>query len=47
MSSITKGMHNVLGVPLWTPAMPKSYKVTSYKWISYKLQATSYEYYAE
>ena len=36
MSSITKGMHNVLGVPLWTPAMPKSYKVTSYK-----LQATS------
>ena len=22
MSSITKGMHNVLGVPLWTPAMP-------------------------
>ena len=36
MSSITKGMHNVLGVPLWTPAMPKSYKATSYK-----LQATS------
>ena len=31
MSSITKGMHNVLGVPLWTPAMPKSYKVTSYQ----------------
>ena len=27
MSSITKGMHNVLGIPLWTPAMPKSYKV--------------------
>ena len=23
MSSITKGMHNLLGVPLWTPAMPK------------------------
>ena len=48
MSSITKGMHNVLGVPLWTPAMPKSYKVTSYKLqatsgsaTSYKLQATS------
>ena len=27
MSSITKGMHNVLGVPLWTPAMPKSYRM--------------------
>ncbi|WP_418698156.1 FAD-binding and (Fe-S)-binding domain-containing protein [Bacteroides sp.] len=23
MSSITKGMHNALGIPLWTPAMPK------------------------
>lgn len=23
MSSITKGMHNVLGIPLWTPAMPE------------------------
>ena len=46
MSSITKGMHNVLGIPLWTPAMPKSYKVTSYKLqaatdMSDKLQATS------
>ena len=27
MSSITKGMHNVLGVPLWTPAMPKAFKM--------------------
>ena len=27
MSSITKGMHNVLGVPLWTPAMPKAYSI--------------------
>ena len=27
MSSITKGMHNVLGIPLWTPAMPKAYRV--------------------
>ena len=27
MSRITKGMHNVLGVPLWTPAMPKSYRM--------------------
>lgn len=26
MSGITKGMHNVLGIPLWTPAMPKPYK---------------------
>ena len=26
MTSLTKGMHNVLGVPQWTPAMPKSYK---------------------
>ena len=46
MSSITKGMHNVLGIPLWTPAMPKSYKVTSYKLqvataTSNELQATS------
>ncbi len=24
MSSLTKGMHNVLGIPQWTPAMPKS-----------------------
>ena len=23
MSSITKGLHNALGIPLWTPAMPK------------------------
>ncbi len=41
MSSITKGMHNVLGIPLWTPAMPKSYKATSETATSYKLQATS------
>ena len=27
MSSITKGMHNLLGIPLWTPAMPKSYRI--------------------
>lgn len=26
MSGITKGMHNVLGIPLWTPAMPKAYR---------------------
>lgn len=25
MGSITKGMHNVLGIPQWTPAMPKPY----------------------
>lgn len=29
MSSITKGMHNVLGIPLWTPAMPKAYHVNA------------------
>ena len=29
MSGITKGMHNVLGIPLWTPAMPKAYNVKS------------------
>ena len=23
MSNITKGLHNALGIPLWTPAMPK------------------------
>ncbi|MDO4162845.1 MAG: FAD-binding and (Fe-S)-binding domain-containing protein [Bacteroides sp.] len=27
MSGITKGMHNVFGIPQWTPAMPKAYKV--------------------
>ncbi|WP_300699122.1 FAD-binding and (Fe-S)-binding domain-containing protein [Bacteroides sp.] len=27
MSSITKGMHNALGVPLWTPAMPRAYSM--------------------
>ncbi|MCD8093189.1 MAG: FAD-binding oxidoreductase [Bacteroides sp.] len=36
MSSITRGMHNALGIPLWTPAMPKSYKLQGDK-----LQATS------
>ncbi|MBP1612800.1 MAG: FAD-binding oxidoreductase [Bacteroidetes bacterium] len=25
MSSITKGMHNIFGIPQWTPAMPKAY----------------------
>jgi D-lactate dehydrogenase len=29
MSGITKGMHNVMGIPLWTPAMPKAYNVKS------------------
>ena len=27
MSKITKGMHNVIGIPLWTPAMPKAYRI--------------------
>jgi D-lactate dehydrogenase len=27
MSDITKGMHNLMGIPLWTPAMPKAYRV--------------------
>lgn len=26
MSSLAKGMHNALGIPLWTPAMPKAFK---------------------
>ena len=26
MSGITKGLHNALGIPLWTPAMPKAFK---------------------
>ncbi|WP_443777166.1 FAD-binding and (Fe-S)-binding domain-containing protein [Bacteroides clarus] len=29
MSSITKGMHNAFGIPLWTPAMPKAFKTNS------------------
>ena len=27
MSKLTRGMHNLLGVPQWTPAMPKAYKI--------------------
>ena len=27
MSGITKGMHNAMGIPLWTPAMPKAYSI--------------------
>ena len=27
MSTLTKGMHNLLGLPQWTPAMPKAYRV--------------------
>ncbi len=27
MSVITKGMHNTFGIPQWTPAMPKPYKI--------------------
>lgn len=27
MSAITRGMHNTMGIPLWTPAMPKSFRV--------------------
>lgn len=27
MSSLTKGMHNVLGIPQWAPAMPKPFRV--------------------
>ena len=29
MSSITKGMHNAFGIPLWTPAMPEAFKTNS------------------
>ena len=36
MSGITKGLHNALGIPLWTPAMPKKLSVTSYGVTSYK-----------
>ncbi len=34
MSGITKGMHNVMGIPLWTPAMPKAYNVQSALFLS-------------
>lgn len=27
MTSLTRGMHHTLGIPLWTPAMPKAYRV--------------------
>ena len=26
MSKLTRGMHNLLGIPQWTPAMPKAFK---------------------
>lgn len=29
MSTITNGMHNALGIPLWTSAMPKAFKMKS------------------
>ncbi|WP_321333664.1 FAD-binding and (Fe-S)-binding domain-containing protein [uncultured Bacteroides sp.] len=28
MSSITRNMHHLLGIPLWTPAMPKAYSIS-------------------
>lgn len=28
MSAVTKGMHKLPNIPLWTPAMPKAYKYT-------------------
>lgn len=31
MSAVTLGMHKVLGIPLWTPAMPKPYKMENGK----------------
>ena len=27
MNRLTRGMHNLLGIPQWTPAMPKAYKI--------------------
>lgn len=27
MSSLTKGMHHLLGIPQWSPAMPRAYKI--------------------
>ena len=27
MSKLTRGMHNLLGIPQWTPAMPKAFKI--------------------
>ena len=27
MSKLTRGMHNLLGIPQWTPAMPKAFKM--------------------
>lgn len=31
MTYLTKGMHNLLGIPLWTPAMPKAYYLSRKK----------------
>ena len=27
MNKLTRGMHNLLGIPQWTPAMPKAFKI--------------------
>lgn len=27
MTSLTRGMHQTLGIPFWTPAMPKAYRI--------------------
>ena len=27
MTSLTRGMHQTLGIPLWTPVMPKAYRI--------------------
>lgn len=31
MGSLTRGMHHTLGLPLWTPAMPKAYAINGMK----------------
>ena len=36
MESITKGMHNLLNIPQWTPAMPKPYNIKNQKLLKLK-----------
>jgi len=31
LGELTKGLHNMIGVPLWTPAMPKGYRLKKKK----------------
>lgn len=35
LSGLTRGLHNTIGIPLWTPAMPKAYRLNRKKLKNY------------